>query len=1089
VAVCADGEPLPEWFCACDTSLPRPWDPGVKSGRGIPVVMADFEDLPGQVSPEALEERLFGEGPGSVNDYLRWTHQAPLRGWVVRGPREGWFSVGRRGDFPGTSAGRRAFAEAALAAAADSLDLQEAEATWVVVLFPDCGAPGPGRTFRPGVVTLLEGGPGPGTVAALLLPELWREGFQSEECAVRLPLSIFCHEALHLLGYPDLHVGRLCGEDSGQWPMLGRWDIMDTGAWGAGYERHGLEGRYDVAHPVQLSPATLLAAGGARGKRPAGMARVERSGFYPLPAYEESPVSLLVPLREDPLEAFVVARYAAAGYQATLPAAGVMIWHVDLGRDTRGPPWRLALEQADGECRLDRAPHPDYGGDAGDPWPGATGRLVFGPRTRVPQGPPWSERNPPDCLAYGSPCTAPGEATGITIRVVPDTTGRPMGVWIDLFDPASFSLEPPPLVSPRSGMELPEGAVRLTVGRAPRPHAALAYAYVFEVATDSSFADSTRVAAAEVAEAGERTSWTTPHLVPGRYWWRVATRADSVQSPWATASLRILGTPRGLLTSREGSSLGEALCAGDWDGDGRDDLAVSFWPSPTQGGVRIVFGMPRDRFLRHEEVEGLETLVLTPPLDSPPTYGVRLASGDLNGDGVDDLVIGMTHRGSRGEAAGGTVYLLWGGRPRQSWPADLANADVRLEQPRTGFVLPSALGIGDLDGDGFDDLLVARVAPAGTEWEETTHVFVFRGGPGEPLPRRVDLDAGLPAAAVLRSRSFRTEGDIVLGRFVRRGQAWADLVLTSRGAGALLLPGRRWEGVVDLEAEAIPLFGEAGWRLGPRAAVADLDADGLDDLLIAAWFEPRVFVWRGREAAELPAAVRLPRDAASVLRGREPGSVGSMALAVGEWSGDRLPDVALGCELAEPGGLAYQGAVPVFFGRIPLPESLGVGVSEGTVEETVAFPSANLGHALVRADVDGDGRDDLVASAPGLGQHRGGLLLLFGPLGDYDGGLPGPPAAPGPDLWVRVEPNPSLGPTRIRYGIPGEGPLRVDVLDPLGRRVRTLLRGSTREATGWLEWDGRDGRGRRCASGLYWVRLRAAGGTVAASVLLLRGGR
>jgi len=78
-----------------------------------------------------------------------------------------------------------------------------------------------------------------------------------------------------------------------------------------------------------------------------------------------------------------------------------------------------------------------------------------------------------------------------------------------------------------------------------------------------------------------------------------------------------------------------------------------------------------------------------------------------------------------------------------------------------------------------------------------------------------------------------------------------------------------------------------------------------------------------------------------------------------------------------------------------------------------------------------------------------------------------------------ASPNPSRGPIRLTWTIAGEtgasAPARMDVLDFLGRRVRTLLRDASLAAGPHeIAWDGRDDRGRRMPAGLYWVRFECA---------------
>lgn len=84
-----------------------------------------------------------------------------------------------------------------------------------------------------------------------------------------------------------------------------------------------------------------------------------------------------------------------------------------------------------------------------------------------------------------------------------------------------------------------------------------------------------------------------------------------------------------------------------------------------------------------------------------------------------------------------------------------------------------------------------------------------------------------------------------------------------------------------------------------------------------------------------------------------------------------------------------------------------------------------------------------------------------------------------------VWPNPSGGATHVVYGVPHSGGShQVAVYDAAGRAVRNLFSGTRPAGDYELEWDGHDGSGARVASGVYFVRIRAAGATQVARKLV-----
>jgi hypothetical protein len=96
----------------------------------------------------------------------------------------------------------------------------------------------------------------------------------------------------------------------------------------------------------------------------------------------------------------------------------------------------------------------------------------------------------------------------------------------------------------------------------------------------------------------------------------------------------------------------------------------------------------------------------------------------------------------------------------------------------------------------------------------------------------------------------------------------------------------------------------------------------------------------------------------------------------------------------------------------------------------------------------------------------------------------GAPAIPA--LSLSLLPNPFVRGTRIALDLPRASQVRIDVVDSSGRRVRSLDGGRRPAGRVDLEWDARDGRGRRVAAGVYFVRLEADGRVRSAKAVVLR---
>jgi hypothetical protein len=88
-------------------------------------------------------------------------------------------------------------------------------------------------------------------------------------------------------------------------------------------------------------------------------------------------------------------------------------------------------------------------------------------------------------------------------------------------------------------------------------------------------------------------------------------------------------------------------------------------------------------------------------------------------------------------------------------------------------------------------------------------------------------------------------------------------------------------------------------------------------------------------------------------------------------------------------------------------------------------------------------------------------------------------------LWSPY-PNPFRQQTTIEYTLPEGGPVRVEVYDLLGRRVRVLADGRREAGLHRARWNGRGGGGSPAASGVYIVRVKAGGTTQSQKMTLVR---
>ncbi|MEM1331340.1 MAG: integrin alpha [Planctomycetota bacterium] len=406
--------------------------------------------------------------------------------------------------------------------------------------------------------------------------------------------------------------------------------------------------------------------------------------------------------------------------------------------------------------------------------------------------------------------------------------------------------------------------------------------------------------------------------------------------------------------------------------------------------------------------------------------GTSVASaGDVNGDGLQDILIGAYLADGSDAGNAGKTYVIFG-RPSLgvtgridlaafNGPRVLTITGVDTSD-RSGLSVSSA---GDFNGDGIDDLVIGAPLADPNGVSAAGEAYVVFGREDFSLLGEIDL-ATLDAQDGILINGIDIadlSGTAVAGAGDVNGDGSDDLIIGARGAdpngvveaGESYVvfggPGVASGGVIDLASldgqNGFVLAGAgAGDRSGSAVASAgDVNGDGIDDLVVGAYRADSGTLADTGEAYVVFGGAGIG-SSGTVLLGELDGSDGFMlsSLVVGDQCGvsvaaagdvntDGVDDLIIGSDLADPGGLNNAGASYVVFGNSEIGSSgfvdlLALDGSDGFAMVGIGDGDSTGISVSAAGDANGDGFDDLIVGArladPSGNGAAGVTYLVFG---------------------------------------------------------------------------------------------------------------
>jgi hypothetical protein len=391
--------------------------------------------------------------------------------------------------------------------------------------------------------------------------------------------------------------------------------------------------------------------------------------------------------------------------------------------------------------------------------------------------------------------------------------------------------------------------------------------------------------------------------------------------------------------------------AGDINKDGIDDFIIgAHWfdpPTRTNAGAAVVIFGKRsgwaDIDLASFTSGSAGFWVLGSAADDRCGYAVG-GAGDVNGDGVGDIIVGSYLADPLSRADSGTAYVIFG---HSNATAFSTVALASFVSSSAGFRLLGAVGgdhtaysvygAQDINGDGYSDIILGANAYDGPNSRtDCGAVYAIFGHSVATAFTDIDL------AALSSSQGFRITGSAAnsnLGYSVSGAgdfnhDGFDDLVIGSQDNNAYVWFGHSTSSTFSNVDLATVALGSVGFRLsgsgGFGSSVSggvDVNRDGVDDIIIAApsYLTGIAYVLYGRSQTIFPDL--------NVLSG-PPGVsgyriIGAATAGTGGWSvslvrdfdGDGVGEVVVGARNGDPSSRTDAGAAYLVYGELSVPTS------------------------------------------------------------------------------------------------------------------------------------------------------------------------
>jgi len=406
------------------------------------------------------------------------------------------------------------------------------------------------------------------------------------------------------------------------------------------------------------------------------------------------------------------------------------------------------------------------------------------------------------------------------------------------------------------------------------------------------------------------------------------------------------------ITGETGSFFGVSMTAGDFNADGKTDLAIGAEGYSSYAGRAYVF---YNGSITTEAVTGADVIITG---EAVSYFGHSVTSGDFNADGKTDLAIA----GYRSSSDAGRVYIFYNDG---SIPTTAASADVIITGETSSY-LGSSMTSGDFNADGKVDLAIGAreySSPVG-------RAYVFYNG---AITTKNASGADVIITGEGQSSCYYFGSSMTSGDFNADGKI--DLAIGAAAAGA----GRAYvfyNGSITTEnasgADAI-ITGESSSAFGTSMISGDFNSDGKIDLAISGpSYASTFFADEGRVYIFYNGAITTENaSGADVIITGETSSKLGESMASGDFNADGKTDLAAGSKYLYRSYIFYNdGSIPT---------------TAATADVVITSEtSLDAGISMVSGDFNADGKTDLAVGYGGYSSNTGRVYIFYSQNGQVN---------------------------------------------------------------------------------------------------------